>query len=82
MFAGVLAGADRVEWEVVRAGYTGDTAWLERVDRFWYAGVEAFIECNGIFRTDPASGLIVEVHDYLDRTTWTERLQAARPASR
>jgi len=77
MFAGVLAGADRVEWEVVSAAYSDDTAWLERVDHFWYDGRRCSIECNGVFRTDPGSGLLVEVRDYLDRATWTARRGSA-----
>lgn len=74
MFAPTLGRAQRVRWEVVTSAYDGDTAWLERVDRFWIDGREYAIECNGVYTVDPRAGLIAEVRDYVDLATWRARL--------
>ena len=74
VFAPILGRAERVRWDVVTAAYDGDTAWLERVDRFWIDGQEYAIECNGVYTVDPARGLLAEVRDYVDLATWRQRL--------
>lgn len=77
LFAPILRRAQRVVWDVVSASFVGDTAWLERVDRFFIDGLEYRIECNGVVRVDLASGLIAEFRDYVDLATWRERLAGA-----
>ncbi|MFI7195172.1 nuclear transport factor 2 family protein [Nocardia nova] len=70
-----LAEADRVQWEVVTVLSTEDTAFVERVDRFWFAGNEAAIECTGVFEL--RDGRIAAVRDYADRDTWHDRKRSA-----
>lgn len=55
-FARVLGEADRV--------VDGDRMWPERIDRFWYGGTEAAIECAGV--VEIADGRIAAVRDYCD----------------
>lgn len=74
MFAPILGRAERVRWDVVTSAYDGETAWLERVDRFWIDGREYAIECNGVYTVDPARALLAEVRDYVDLATWRHRL--------
>ena len=74
LFAPILGRCERVVWDLVSAAYDGDTAWLERVDRFWIGGREYRIECNGVLRADPAGGLIAEFRDYVDLGVWRARL--------
>lgn len=74
LFAPILGRAQRVRWDVVTSAYDGDTAWLERVDRFWIDGREYAIECNGVYTVDGGAGLIREVRDYVDLATWRARL--------
>lgn len=74
MFAPILGRAERIQWDVVTSVYDGQTAWLERVDRFWIDGREYAIECNGVFTVDRARGLLSDVRDYVDLTTWRRRL--------
>lgn len=74
LFRPILLRSERVVWDIVSAAYTEDTAWLERVDRFWIDGVEYRIECNGVARVDPDSGLIAEFRDYVDLGVWRQRL--------
>ena len=78
MFRPILDRSDRVVWDIVSAAYGDNTAWLERVDRFWIDGVECRIECNGVARVDPDSGLIAEFRDYVDLGVWRQRLQGVR----
>jgi limonene-1,2-epoxide hydrolase len=73
-FRPILTRSERVVWDIVSAAYSGDTAWLERVDRFWIDGVEYHIECNGVARVDLATGLIAEFRDYVDLGLWRQRL--------
>ena len=49
MGVGILAMAGQAVWISVlaQASYAADTAWVERVDRFWIEGTEYRIECNG-----------------------------------
>ena len=74
MFSFIVPRCERISWDIVSAQYAGDTAWLERVDRFWIDGLEYAIECNGVFRVDERSGLIREVRDYVDLGVWRARL--------
>ena len=74
MFDRFLPWCERVVWDIVSASYTDDTAWVERVDRFWVDGREFRIECNGVFVVDLRSELITEVRDYVDLGVWRTRL--------
>lgn len=74
LFARILPRCERVRWDVVSSAYEGRLAWLERVDRFWIAGREYAIECNGVFTVDDPGTRLVEVRDYVDLATWRERL--------
>lgn len=78
MFRPILSRSERVVWDIVSAAYGADTAWLERVDRFWIDGVEYRIECNGVARVDPGTGLIAEFRDYVDLGLWRQRLAGVR----
>lgn len=71
----VLDEADRVQWDVVSSATVGDRAFVERVDRFWYGGREAAIECLGVFEL--RDGLVTEIRDYADMGTWKARKAAA-----
>lgn len=73
-FTAVMARADRVAFEVVTESYAAGTGWVERVDRFWIDGTEHALPCNGVFRVDVDTGLIVEVRDYLDITGWRQQM--------
>ena len=75
LFRPILTRSERVVWDIVSAAYSGDTAWLERVDRFWIEGVEYRIECNGVARVDVATGLLAEFRDYVDLAVWRQRLE-------
>jgi limonene-1,2-epoxide hydrolase len=74
LFRPILTRSERVVWDIVSAAYDGDMAWLERVDRFWIDGAEYRIECNGVARADPATGLLAEFRDYVDLGVWRQRL--------
>ena len=78
LFQPILNRAEHVVWDIVSAAYAGDTAWLERVDRFWIDGVEYRIECNGVARVDLPTGLIAEFRDYVDLGVWRKRLEGVR----
>ena len=67
-----LERCQAARWDVVSAGVTGDTAFAERVDRFWIDGREYRIECAGVYRI--ADARIAEVRDYVDLGVWRERL--------
>jgi limonene-1,2-epoxide hydrolase len=75
MFARIFSEADQVCWEAVSSAGDGTVCFVERVDRFWYAGREAAIECCGVFRL--SGDRISVVRDYLDLPTWRERKVAA-----
>ncbi len=85
MLGGIITWSDDVRWDVVSASTRGDTAWVERVDRFVIDGTEHAVRCNGVVRVD-GDGAIVEVRDYVDLSEWRERITpvmaglAARPA--
>lgn len=78
LFRPILSRAERVVWDIVSSAYADDTAWLERVDRFWIDGAEYRIECNGVARVDPDSGLLAEFRDYVDLGVWRQRLGGVR----
>ena len=78
LFRGILTRSDRVVWDIVSDAYTADSAWLERVDRFWIDGVEYRIECNGVARIDLETGLIEEFRDYVDLGVWRQRLEGVK----
>lgn len=67
----VLGECSDVSWEVVTSAVNGHLVFLERVDRFFYEGREAFIECLGVFEV--RGGMIAVVRDYADHATWRER---------
>jgi limonene-1,2-epoxide hydrolase len=75
MFERIFDQAEQVCWEVVSSGGGGARYFVERIDRFWYAGHEAAIECCGVFVL--TSDRISVVRDYLDLPTWRERKTAA-----
>ena len=75
MFRPILTRSERVVWDIVSEAYSPDTAWLERVDRFWIDGVEYRIECNGVARVDVGTGLLTEFRDYVDLGVWRQRLE-------
>jgi limonene-1,2-epoxide hydrolase len=72
----VFGEVDATRWDVVTAGTVGDLVYLERVDRFWFGGMEASIECIGVIRI--ADGRIAEIRDYADVATWRERKALAQ----
>ena len=79
LFAPILGRSERVVWDIVSECYAERRAWLERVDRFWIAGTEYRIECNGVAEIDPDAGLLTAFRDYVDLAVWRERLSAAPP---
>jgi limonene-1,2-epoxide hydrolase len=74
LFRPILSRCTKVHWEIVSSSYADDTAWLERVDRFWINGTEYHIECNGVAITDPATGKLAAFRDYVDLGIWRERI--------
>lgn len=74
MFRPILSRCTKVHWEIVSCSYAGNTAWLERVDRFWIDGTEYKIECNGVAITDPTSRKLQAFRDYVDLSVWRDRL--------
>jgi limonene-1,2-epoxide hydrolase len=74
MFRPILSRSTRVRWDIVTSSYAEDTAWLERVDRFWIDGTEYAIECNGVATVDPATGRLTAFRDYLDLGVWRQRI--------
>ncbi len=77
MLARVLSRCERVRWEVISDSYAADTAWLERIDRFWIDGREIAVCCNGVFRFESGSGRLLEVRDYADLGPWRRTLADA-----
>ncbi len=86
MLAPILCWSDEVRWDVISAAYEGNTAWVERADRFWIDGEEHTVLCNGVITVDPDSGTVASVRDYVDLGEWRARLApvferlSARPA--
>ena len=77
MLGAVLAVSSEARWDVVAEAYDGDVAWLERVDRFWIGGRELAVHCNGVFRFEPGTGLLLDVRDYADLHPWRATLRQA-----
>jgi limonene-1,2-epoxide hydrolase len=79
VFARIFAETSACRWDVAsHATVVGDgweRAYVERVDRFWFDGREAAIECLGVFELE--AGLIREVRDYVDLATWRQRRTTA-----
>jgi limonene-1,2-epoxide hydrolase len=75
LLAQLLESCERVEWEVLAAAVDGERVWLERIDRFWFSGREAAIECAGIFELEGEQ--IRELRDYVDVQTWRSRREAS-----
>lgn len=88
MLARVVTLCERVEWEIVSEVYSGDRAWLERVDRFWIDGSCHSVCCNGVVTVDRGRGLVRQFRDYVDLGEWRARIgpvlecRAAEPAER
>lgn len=74
LLAGILTWADEVRWEIVSAGYDGQRAWLERVDRFRLDGDWHEVSCNGVIEVNDA-GLVRDVRDYVDLGEWRGRIE-------
>ncbi|MGA4790648.1 nuclear transport factor 2 family protein [Nocardia sp. AB354] len=70
-----ITEAERVQWDVVTVLSTDDTAFVERIDRFWFNGNEAAIECTGVFEL--RDGRIAAIRDYADKDTWHDRKRSA-----
>ena len=82
LFGAILPRCEKVRWDVESVSYGPEQdgralVWAERIDRFWIGGEEYAVRCNGVFEFDLASGLIVEVRDYVDLGEWRSRLAAA-----
>lgn len=73
--AASIAEADRVLWEIRSWSGSEDLAFVERIDRFWFNGKEAAIECTGVFEL--RDNAIAAVRDYADLGTWRTRKSAA-----
>ena len=74
MLAAIITWSDEVRWDVVSAAVDGDTAWVERVDRFVIAGHEHAVECHGVFVF--SRGMLREVRDYVDLGEWRARVSS------
>ena len=70
-----ITEADRVLWEIRSWSGDDDLAFVERIDRFWFNGREAAIECTGVF--EMRGNAIAAVRDYADLGTWRTRKSAA-----
>jgi limonene-1,2-epoxide hydrolase len=74
LLAPILTWSDEVRWDVRTSSCSGSTSWVERIDRFWIAGVEHAVRCAGVFDVDLARGEVVSVRDYVDLQEWRERI--------
>lgn len=82
LFGAILPSCEKVRWDVESISYGPEEdgralVWAERIDRFWIGGAEYAVRCNGVFEFDLASGLIVQVRDYVDLGEWRSRLASA-----
>lgn len=77
VFERVFDETSAVQWDIVSHADAGARVYLERVDRFWYRGQEAAIECLGVFEL--SDGLIATVRDYADFDTWRRRKELVTP---
>jgi limonene-1,2-epoxide hydrolase len=74
LLAGIVCWSDKVRWDVVSVVTQGSAGWLERLDRFWLAGEEYSVACNGIFTIDPETQTVLAVRDYVDLGEWRSRV--------
>ena len=87
LLANVLCWSDQVRWDILSSAVIGETGWYERVDRFWMAGEEHAVHCNGVFEVDTGAQTVRSVRDYVDLGEWRSRIEpvmtqlASRPAS-
>ena len=72
LLAPIITWSDSVTWEVVSAGDDGETAWVERVDRFVIDGREHAVRCLGVFTA--RGGHVAAVRDYVDLGEWRARI--------
>ena len=66
LLANVLCWSDQVRWDILSSAVSGETGWYERVDRFWMAGEEHAVHCNGVFEVDAGTQMVRSVRDYVD----------------
>jgi len=74
LLGGFICWSDRVRWDVISSAADGNTAWVERIDRFWIDGREWSVRCNGVLELDPETGLLKHVRDYVDLGEWRTRI--------
>ena len=74
LLAGIVCWSDKVQWDVVSVVIENNVGWLERLDRFWLAGEEHSVACNGIFTIDPETQTVLSVRDYVDLGEWRSRV--------
>ena len=72
LLAPIVTWSDVVRWDVASAAYDGETAWLERVDRFVIDGHEHAVRCLGVFTT--RADHVAAVRDYVDLGEWRARI--------
>lgn len=70
----ILCWSDRVQWDVLSSSVEGVTGWYERLDRFWLAGAEHAVSCNGVLTIDPETQTVLSVRDYVDLGEWRDRV--------
>jgi len=75
LFADFFSKCSAARCDLSSFGLNGSTVYTERVDRFWFSGQEAFIECVGVFEIE--GGRISVVRDYSDAETFTRRMDEA-----
>lgn len=74
LLANIVCWSDKVRWDVASVAIQGNVGWLERLDRFWLAGEEHSVACNGIFTIDPETQTVLSVRDYVDLGEWRSRV--------
>ena len=74
LLANIVCWSDKVQWDVVSVAIENNMGWLERLDRFWLAGEEHCVACNGIFTIDPETQTVLSVRDYVDLGEWRSRV--------
>lgn len=73
----ILCWSDRVQWDVLSSSVSGTMGWYERLDRFWLAGTEYAVPCNGVLTVDPVSQTVLSMRDYADVGEWRSRVEPA-----
>ena len=74
LLGNILCWSDRVQWDVISKSVSETAGWYERLDRFWLAGEEHAVACNGVFEVDVASKTVIAVRDYVDLSEWRLRV--------